>query len=194
MFENVLTCKGISFRMKITVRLLLLAGIVVLAVLLPQLVHAVAGAEGGVRWLPMYLPVVLGGCILGVRWGIGAGLLAPITSFIITAALGNPMPAAARLPFMILESVAMAAVAGLFSRKIAKNARFAFPAVLAALAGGRILFFFSVAVFQSFTPFTPAAVWGQIQTGLVGLIAQAALLPWAVIAFRRLLRADGNND
>ena len=88
----------------------------------------------------------------------------------------------------------MAAVAGLFSRKIAKNARFAFPAVLAALAGGRILFFFSVAVFQSFTPFTPAAVWGQIQTGLVGLIAQAALLPWAVIAFRRLLRADGNND
>lgn len=74
MLENALVRRNCSLRVKITVKTLVSAGIVVLAVLLPQLVHLAAGQAGGVRWLPMYLPVLLGGCLLGWGWGIaGSG-------------------------------------------------------------------------------------------------------------------------
>ena len=65
MLESVLARRGASLKVKITVKSLVALGVVALAVLLPQLVHLAAGASGGVRLLPMYLPVLLGGCLLG---------------------------------------------------------------------------------------------------------------------------------
>ncbi len=49
MLENALVRRNCSLRVKITVKTLVSAGIVVLAVLLPQLVHLAAGQAGGVR-------------------------------------------------------------------------------------------------------------------------------------------------
>ena len=65
MLENALTKKGYSLKLKITIKSLVSLGIIALAVALPQIVHAILGAPGGVQWLPMYLPVLLGGCLLG---------------------------------------------------------------------------------------------------------------------------------
>ncbi|MDE5618548.1 MAG: hypothetical protein K2I79_03590 [Clostridia bacterium] len=65
--------------------------IIALAVLLPQIVHLFAGAQGGARWLPMYLPVLMGACLLGRRWGLCIALSAPVISFVITSAAGNAM-------------------------------------------------------------------------------------------------------
>ena len=110
MIENVLTRKNLSFKQKITVKILISVGIVALAVILPQLVHLVAGQAGGVEWLPMYLPVLLGGCLLGSVWGLGVGIASPIVSFLITLAFGNAMPALARLPFMVAELAVFGAV------------------------------------------------------------------------------------
>ena len=84
MMEQVLTGRRVSFRMKVTVKALVAMSIVALAVGLPQLAHMAAGAQAGVRWLPMYLPVLLGGCLLGAGWGVGVGLAAllqPVTPF-----------------------------------------------------------------------------------------------------------------
>ena len=67
MIESVLRAKNVKTSIRLTVKTLVSAVIVVLAVALPQLVHLVAGAAGGVQWLPMYLPVLLGGCLLGWR-------------------------------------------------------------------------------------------------------------------------------
>ena len=53
MLETALVKRNCSLRVKITVKTLVSAGIVVLAVLLPQLVHLAAGqAGGGERRLP----------------------------------------------------------------------------------------------------------------------------------------------
>ena len=95
MMEQVLTGRRVSFRMKVTVKALVAMGIVALAVGLPQLAHMAAGAQAGVRWLPMYLPVLLGGCLLGTGWGVGVGLAAPLCSFLLTSLAGQAMPAAA---------------------------------------------------------------------------------------------------
>lgn len=187
MIENVLTRKGLSFKLKITVKSLISAGIVALAVVLPQLVHLVAGQAGGVEWLPMYLPVLLGGCLLGSVWGLGVGIASPVVSFLITLAFGNAMPAPARLPFMVAELAVFGAVTGLFSKKIAQNGWLAFPAVLSAQVAGRTAFMLLVLIFQSVTPFTPALILSQIQTGLLGLVLQAVLVPFLVMGLKLLL-------
>lgn len=190
MLENALVRRNCSLRVKITVKTLVSAGIVVLAVLLPQLVHLAAGQAGGVRWLPMYLPVLLGGCLLGWGWGIGVGLLSPLVSFALTSAWGAPMPALARLPFMMAELAVFAAVSGLFSDKIARNGWMAFPAVLLAAVSGRAFFLLLAVLFQSVAPFTPALVWSQIAEGLLALVLQAVLVPFLVMGLRALLLRD----
>ncbi len=143
--------------------------------------------QSGVKFLPMYLPVLLGGCLLGIRWGVAVGALSPLVSFLITSAAGSPMTALARLPFMSAELLIFAAVAGAFSKKIAKNALWAFPAVISAQIVGRAAFLALVAIFQSVSPFTPALVWGQIVSGVTGLILQAIFAPLIVIALKALL-------
>lgn len=190
MIENVLTRKGLSFKLKITVKSLISVGIIALAVILPQLVHLVAGQAGGVEWLPMYLPVLLGGCLLGSVWGLGVGIASPIVSFLITLAFGNAMPALARLPFMVAELAVFGAVTGLFAKKIAGSGWLAFPAVLLAQVAGRTVFMMLVIIFQSVTPFTPALIWSQIQTGLLALVLQAVLVPFLVMGLKLLLDRD----
>lgn len=193
MVESALTKRKISFRLKITVKSLISAGIIALAVILPQFVHLFAGAQGGVRWLPMYLPVLLGGCLLGWSWGLGIGVLSPLTSFFITSAFGNPMPIAARLPFMMIELAIFAGISGQFSKKIAKNAWIAFPAVLLAQLAGRSAFMILVLLLQSVIPFAPAVIWGQIQAGLSGMLLQSLIVPLTVMGLKRLLVKDDND-
>ena len=190
MIESVLAKHNAKLGTKITVKSLISVGVVALAVLLPQLVHLVAGASGGVQWLPMYLPVLLGGCLLGWKWGLGVGVLSPLVSFAITSLAGNAMPAAGRLPYMMAELAAFAAVSGLFSKRIAANGWMAFPAVLLAQVSGRAVFLALAAVFQGVSALSAAAVWSQIQAGLLGMVLQAVLVPVIVMGLRALLLRD----
>lgn len=190
MIESVLAKHNAKLGTKITVKSLISVGVVALAVLLPQLVHLIAGASGGVQWLPMYLPVLLGGCLLGWKWGLGVGVLSPLVSFAITSLTGNAMPAASRLPYMMAELAVFAAVSGLFSKKIAENGWMAFPAVLLAQVSGRAVFLALAAIFQGVSALSAAAVWSQIQAGLLGMVLQAVLVPFIVMGLRALLLRD----
>ena len=193
MIENILARKGISLKIRLTVKSLVSAGVIILAVMLPQLVHLAAGPSGGMTWLPMYLPVLLGGCLLGTWWGLGVGILSPLVSFAVTSAMGSAMPAAARLPFLTAELAVFAAVSGLFSAKISENGWMAFPAVLLASVSGRAVFLLLTAIFQSVAPFTVSVVWSQIQSGFIGLILQAVLVPLMVMGIRALMRREKND-
>ena len=190
MIESVLAKHNAKLGTKITVKSLISVGVIALAVLLPQLVHLVAGASGGVQWLPMYLPVLLGGCLLGWKWGLGVGVLSPLVSFAITSLTGNAMPAASRLPYMMAELAVFAAVSGLFSKKIAENGWMAFPAVLLAQVSGRAVFLALAAIFQGVSALSAAAVWSQTQAGLLGMVLQAVLVPFIAMGLRALLLRD----
>ena len=190
MLETALERKNIKFGVKITVKALISAGVIALAVILPQLVHLFSGAAGGAKWLPMYLPVLIGGCLLGWRLGLGVGVLSPVVSFLITSMTGNAMPAASRLPYLIAELAVFAVVSGVFSKKISENLWLAFPAVLLAQVSGRAVFLMVAAIFQSIAPLSAAAVWSQIQTGLLGLVLQAVLVPFIVMGLGVLLGRD----
>lgn len=181
MIEAYLTKKQVGLKLKIGVKSAICGGVIALAVILPQLLHLALGASGGIQWLPMYLPVLLGGCLLGWKWGLGVGALSPVVSFLITLAFGNPMPAATRLPYMIVELAVFAAVSGAFSEKIVKNSVVAFPAVLLAAVSGRAVFLVTVAIFQGISPLSLATAWAQVQTGLLALVLQAVIVPAIVM-------------
>ena len=192
MIENALRSRQVSFKLGITVKALISAGIVALAVILPQIAHLTLGAQAGMRFLPMYLPVLLGGCLLGAKWGLTVGALSPLVSFLLTSAAGSPMPVPARLPFMMAELAVFAVVCGVFSDKIARNGLMAFPAVLLAQLGGRSVFLLSVAVFSGVSPINAAMVWSQIQTGFAGLLIQAVLAPVIIIGLKALMDKSGS--
>ena len=194
MIDNVLVMKNVAAGKSIAVKTAISLGLIALAVLLPQLVHLALGQPGGVKWLPMYLPILIGGCLLGTRWALAVGILSPIVSFLLTSLGGNAMPAAPRLPFMILELAVFAAVSGLFTKKIVKNGLWAFPAVICAQITGRLVFLAAIALTQSFTTFTTGMIWGQIVTGIPGLVVQAILAPVIMIGLRALLIADKENE
>ena len=187
MLENVLTKNNAASKTKITCKTLVSIGLIALAVVLPQLVHLALGQPGGVQLLPMYLPVLMGGCLLGWRWAMFVGVLSPLASFALTSLMGNPMPVLARLPFMMAELAVFAVVSGLFSNKIYKNGLWAFPAVLAAQLAGRAVFLGLAFIFQSVAPFTAEMIWSQILAGWLGLAIQLIAVPLIVIGIRAIL-------
>lgn len=194
MLENALELKHVSSKRKIAYKTLISAGLIALAVILPQIVHLALGMPGGVKWLPMYLPVLIGGCLLGSKWGLIVGVLSPVVSFLITSAAGSPMPAAERLGFMMAELAVFAFVSGLFTKKIYENGLWAFVAVISAQLAGRASFLALVAVFQNVSSLSTKMIWAQIQTGFIGLAVQAVAVPLIIIALRALLLKDKKND
>lgn len=187
MLENVLTKNNAASKTKITCKTLVSIGLIALAVVLPQLVHLALGQPGGVQLLPMYLPVLIGGCLLGWRWAMFVGVLSPLASFALTSLMSNPMPVLARLPFMMAELAVFAVVSGLFSNKIYKNGLWAFPAVLAAQLAGRAVFLGLAFIFQSVAPLTAEMIWSQILAGWLGLAIQLIAVPLIVIGIRAVL-------
>lgn len=187
MLENVLVQRNAAQKSKITAKTLTSVGLIALAVILPQIVHLALGQPGGVQLLPMYLPVLIGGCLLGSKWAIMVGALSPVVSFAITSMIGEAMPALPRLPFMVVELAVFAVVSGLFSEKIYENGWWAFLAVILAQIAGRAVFLGSVAIFQSVVPFTVQMIWSQILAGWAGLAIQAVMVPLLIIGIRAIL-------
>lgn len=151
----------------------------VAAVAVPQLFHAVGALSGlgtalGETFLPMHLPILLVGLLAGPYAGLAAGALGPLVSFGLSG-----MPAAAMLPFMMIELAVYGLTAGLL-----RNVQIpAFGKLLAAQAAGRAVR--AVAILVSVYAFGNDAVgvpviWNSIVTGLPGLLLQWSLLPLIV--------------
>lgn len=189
--------KNRSVAVRITVKSIICAAMIVLSVALPQVAHIIGNAVGGAAegaaagsvWMPMYAPALLAGCLLGWQWGAIVGAIAPVASFGFTSlALGAAMPTLARLPYMTIELVAFGVVAGLFAKLIRKNALFAFPAVISAQVAGRVLY----VVYNLIAGQNIAYLWESIKTSLPGLYVQAALVPIIVIVLAAVLKKDKN--
>ena len=56
-------------------------------------------------------------------------------------AAGNPMPALARLPYMVVELAVFALISGAFSKLSSKNPLFAFVGAILAILGAVVCFF-----------------------------------------------------
>ena len=149
---------------------------VAVSVLLPQLFHAVGAVSGlgaalGSTFLPMHLPVLLAGLIAAPVVGVAAGAASPLLSFALSG-----MPAAAMLPFMMIELAGYGLAAGLLSKV---NLPVFVKVVIAQLAGRLVraaaLLFAIYAVGN--TGISVAQTWNIVLTGLPGILLQWALIP-----------------
>lgn len=183
--------KNRSLAVRVSIKGAIGAILVILSVALPQLAHAVGGAQAGAEWMPMYAPALLAGCLFGWQWGLGVGIIAPICSFGFTSlALATAMPSLERLPYMTLELAAFGAVSGLFAKSVSKNSLMAFPAVLAAEVSGRAIYMiYNLIAGKSF-----GYLFSSVQTSLTGLFLYAILVPLAVIALDKLIKKDEANE
>lgn len=190
MIESILVKREAKAKTKLTVKSLLSVGLVALATILPMLVHLAVGAQGGMVWLPMYLPVVIGGVLLGTLWGIGIAIASPLVSFIITSIVSSPMPALSRLPFMIVELVVFALVCGLFSKLIAKKVWVTPIAVVSSIVAGRLVFLALVAIFESVSSLSVSMVLSQIVAGWPGVIMLVALTTILTLILNKTLNRE----
>jgi uncharacterized membrane protein len=151
-----------------------------LAVLLPIGFHSFG--IGGRVFLPMHLPVLLAGFLIGPYAGLVVGLLAPGLSHLLTG-----MPPTYAVPLMSLELPMYGLIAGLAYNRLKLNI---YIALLAAMIVGRLMFGLGLFVLGLFIelPYSAAAFFssgGALMSGLPGIIAQMVIIPIIVAAVRR---------
>jgi hypothetical protein len=154
-----------------------------LAVLLPVGFHSVG--IGGRLFLPMHLPVLLAGFLVGPASGVVVGLLAPLISHLLTG-----MPPGYAVPLMSLELPAYGLIAGLTYHRLQMNI---YLSLLAAMIVGRLLFGLGLFVLGLFMelPYSAAVFFslaGPIVTGLPGIAIQLVLIPIIVTGVKRRRR------
>ena len=154
-----------------------------LAIILPIGFH-MFGIAGRI-FLPMHIPVLICGFVIGPLPGLLVGLLAPFLSHLLTS-----MPPAYAVPLMTMELAIYGLVAGLVYRNLKFNI---YLSLLLAMIVGRIVFGLGLFILGLFIalPYGPAeffAAGGVIFTGLPGIILQFVVIPPAVYAIRRTWR------
>jgi len=154
-----------------------------LAVLLPVGFHAFG--IGGRIFLPMHIPPLLAGFIVGPGCGLIVGLLAPGLSHALT---GMP-PTYAVLP-MTLELALYGLVAGIAYQRLKLNI---YLALLVALIVGRLMFALGLFLLGMFMdlPYTAAVFLSggrAMVEGLPGIVIQIVLIPVIVAAVSRKRR------
>ncbi len=151
-----------------------------LAVLLPIGFHTFGMA--GRIFLPMHLPVLLAGFLVGPVSGLLVGLIAPALSYLLTG-----MPPTYAVPLMTLELPIYGLIAGLCYQRLRMNI---YVTLLLAMIVGRLMFALGLLVLGMFMdlPYTATVFFsasGAIATGLPGIAAQIVLVPLIVAAVRR---------
>ena len=82
--------------------------LIALGLLMPQVFHMIGGQQAGGMFLPMHIPVLMAGLLLGPAYGTAVGVVTPLLSFLISG-----MPPLAKLPFMVIELAAYGFASGL---------------------------------------------------------------------------------
>ncbi|MEG0451837.1 MAG: ECF transporter S component [Coprobacillus sp.] len=157
--------------------LLLAVGIV-----LPQVFHF-AGPQSGAIFLPMHIPVLIAGFVLGPIYGLALGLLLPLVSSVLTG-----MPAIIRLPFMIGELMAYGYFSGLIYKLTKGKSWSCILSLLSAMILGRIVYGLMLMIATYLLNMNVgglAAVMVAISTGIPGIIIQLILIPLLVYALER---------
>lgn len=155
-----------------------------LAVVLPQMFHFIGGKPLGNAFLPMHLPVILGGYLLNPAAALVCGALSPILSFFVSG-----MPAFPRLVFMVFELGAYGFFTSVFVHKCRLPVWLNLP--LTWICGRAVYFvvaFFALRVLHleiQGMASASAAVWTVITAGVPGILLQAVVVPILVAALKK---------
>ena len=153
-----------------TKKIILSALFISIGLILPTIFHTVS--LSGSIFLPMHLPVMVGGFILGPLYGAIIGFITPILSSILT---GMP-PLMPITPLMSLELLGYGFMSGLLFKKTKKI----YISLLSSILFGRLCsmigaFILSITFAPQISP-VPYVVSGIIN-GVPGIIIQLIIVP-----------------
>ena len=167
-----------------------LAGLCIcLGLLIPYFSGHAMGVPGSVL-LPMHIPVLIAGLLLGYRYGAICGFVTPIVSSLLTG-----MPALwPMLPMMACELTTYGVVTGILRKKFKMPL---YLSLIGAMIAGRIVSGIVYAVIVMPASITPVmeSVITTLMTGLPGILIQLAIIPAAVKLLERKVKiedADGD--
>ncbi|MEZ5357892.1 MAG: ECF transporter S component [Candidatus Zixiibacteriota bacterium] len=138
---------------------------------------------GGRIFLPMHIPVLLAGAIVGPAAGFLTGLLAPSLSFMLTG-----MPPSYAVPLMTCELVLYGIIMGYFYRKLKLNI---YVALILALIAGRIGFaagLFLLGLVIELPYGVKEYFTGAVLAGLPGIAIQIVFIPPLVLSIVRRMK------
>ena len=153
-----------------------------LAILLPVAFHTLVW---GRVLLPMHIPVLLAGFLVGPTSGLLVGLLAPILSQFLTG-----MPPSYAVPLMTMELATYGLIAGLTYKRWNWNV---YVCLIVAMILGRAMFSLGILLLGPFLaiPYDITgyfALTGPLFAGLPGIIVQLAIIPVIVAGVMRRKR------
>jgi len=147
----------------------------------PQLVP---GVPLGAIFLPMHIPVLMSGLILGWKYGLIVGLITPVLSHFTMG-----MPAWPMLQTMFFELAVYGLVTGLLVKVIRTRSMYVnlYVAMIVAMIAGRVtfgllnMFFFQAGTYtlQIWLNFALLAAWP-------GIMIQLVFVPSIVFAIKKL--------
>lgn len=167
-----------------TVKVSVAAMLTALSILFPQIFHLTGIPQVGAIFLPMHIPVLMSGFLLGPVYGAIIGLIAPLVSNLLTN-----MPVASKLPFMMIELFVYGLTSGLFYHKLSLSKK-SFGTVIAlvmAMVAGRLAYGISMVIAAEFFNIEGGfmvAITSSI-TGIYGIVLQLVTIPPIVYAVRK---------
>lgn len=170
---------------KITAKKITFGGVIIaLAVLLPQAFHFTGVPMAGEVFLPMHIPVLIGGFALGPAFGLAVGAVSPVLSHFLTA-----MPPSFRLPFMILELGAYGFMSGLLYKFLRGKKAGICVTLIASMVFGRLAFAFALLIAGDLLGITrlggASFAAAAVNTGIYGIIIQLAYIPPVIYSLER---------
>ncbi len=168
-----------------TIKISIGAMLTALSIVLPQIFHLTGIPQVGSIFLPMHIPVLLSGFIVGPVYAAVIGAISPIISHLLTN-----MPASARLPFMIIELLIYGLASGLLYHTFKlKDKKFgAIISLVLAMAAGRLAYAASLFIASEFLGVECGGVMAALTatvTGVYGIILQLVTIPPIVFALKK---------
>ncbi len=163
--------------------------LVALGVIIPQIFHLIGGRATGTIFMPMHIPVLLAGFLIGPITGLYVGILAPVLSYLFTGM--PPIAPVPILPMMIFELAIYGLVSGILYNKLKINL---FVSLIGAMIAGRLAYgltiYIMLTLFNINLPGPMAgpllAIVEAVRGGIIGIVLQIIIIPVAV----KLLEGD----
>lgn len=154
---------------------------IALGVVLPIASHMIPG--GGTVFLPMHIPVLLCGLIVGWQYGFICGIVTPILSHLVSG-----MPIAAYLPAMVCELAAYGLIAGLMATyfRVKNSAVSIYIQLIVAMVIGRVVYgLVNMLIFQVGAYSWEIFISAAFITGIPGIILQLVILPPLILLLKK---------
>jgi len=153
-----------------------------IGLVLPMAFHAIPGA--GPIFLPMHIPVLMSGLILGWKYGLIVGAITPVLSHFFTG-----MPAWPMLQTMFFELAVYGAITGLLIKLVRTKSIYInlYTAMIGAMIAGRVTFgLLNMLFFQAGTYTLQAWLNFALLTAWPGIVIQLVFIPSIVFAIKKM--------